>query len=49
MASIEEKLNAVKSQFEVVDILPDQQEAIKSFFGRELMRSTLSCNNNTIL
>ena len=49
MASIEQKLNAVKSQFEVMDVLPDQQEAIKSFFVWELMRSTLSCNNNTIL
>ena len=32
----EEKWNAafsaVKSQFEVVDVLPEQQEAIKSFF-----------------
>ena len=50
MASItEEKWNAafklLKSQFEVEDVLPDQQKAIKSFFEGKRMRSTLSCNN----
>ena len=41
-------LQAVKSQFEVVDVLPDQQEPTKSFFEGKQMRSMLSCNNNTI-
>ena len=46
----EEKWNAafsaVKSQFEVVDVLPEQQEAIKSFFfgggGRRTTARNLS-------